>query len=183
MAIQLRALPASIVEEIVESALIEGITQEKAYHNTSFMLANEGTIYYYMCYYNTIFTPPDHYETCILVVKVALSIAEAIVGYHEEVVKQQIGTEPCHCSKALGITFGCHPCPIIEEKMTKRPIFKRNALSMKQQEALNANMIRLAASQVKSLQVQTEDYKNQELLDAWRPEGPLFRDQENTLTE
>ena len=80
---QLRSVPDVVREEVVTSALVRGTTVLNVVQNSSKPLQIDGRASAYLGWWNTRFTEPSHYETCIMVSGISFTAAEIVAGYLE----------------------------------------------------------------------------------------------------
>jgi len=132
----LKTIPQEISDHIIESTLISKTNIFNIIQNSTKPIQSTGKAIAYLGWWNTHFTEPSTYETCVLISGISLTATEIIAGYIEEKKSELIGYQPCHCG-----FFSCEKCPIIQEKIYSSPIYKRHALSIQDHQKLHQYMI------------------------------------------
>mmetsp|Transcript_24179 Transcript_24179/g.47159 ORF Transcript_24179/g.47159 Transcript_24179/m.47159 type:complete len:467 (+) Transcript_24179:87-1487(+) len=129
---QLSRLPPEVVEEVLQSALIEGVSVMSSLSDSVVSPDEAWKAHTFKAWYRT---DAASLSTCILVSGVQIllqaEVAEWEVTTHYEVV----GMLPCHCG-----LFSCSECPEFRERTRRVPVFKRHKLSLAQHEALAERM-------------------------------------------
>mmetsp|Transcript_10129 Transcript_10129/g.18398 ORF Transcript_10129/g.18398 Transcript_10129/m.18398 type:complete len:301 (+) Transcript_10129:342-1244(+) len=131
LALQLRQLPLETRTEIIESVVIDGVTQKNSDSNTVTHLADDGKASSYLAFWSTTysnFLGKDTYQTCIIAAEVEFQAAEVVADYQVQTTYRNHGKEACNCGY-----FYCSTCPVLRPHVSKNPIFKRNSLSLAQQ--------------------------------------------------
>lgn len=164
--LQLASLPANVRTEIVDMALTPGVSVEMARQNMSNAAANNGIVFLYVYYVNTLFRG-DEYSTCVLASGIDLEFGEVVVGSVDEHTSDIVGYKPCHCG-----TFYCERCPVIKETTTSRPVFARGTGTMQWHTGLQDVLAGMAARQVMALGTRVDDM-DEKLATAWNM--PLHR--------
>ncbi len=136
LARQLRSLPAAVAEELVEAAIVEGVSVRNSYQNVSLGLAGSNKGYAYLVFYDTVYSPETGYASCVMASTVELQTADTIAGTIEKKENVVIGYQPCRC----GLLY-CEKCPLIQETLTRTPIFKKAILTLKQADELQQYLI------------------------------------------
>eukprot|EP00188_Purpureofilum_apyrenoidigerum_P001736 Plantae.Rhodophyta-Purpureofilum_apyrenoidigerum.ctg19855.p1 GENE.Plantae.Rhodophyta-Purpureofilum_apyrenoidigerum.ctg19855~~Plantae.Rhodophyta-Purpureofilum_apyrenoidigerum.ctg19855.p1 ORF type:complete len:324 (-),score=25.25 Plantae.Rhodophyta-Purpureofilum_apyrenoidigerum.ctg19855:87-947(-) len=148
---QLRGVPDSVVEAIVDSALIEGVSAQNSVQNTTAGIENDGRAYSYLAFWSTEYNG-DHtviaaaYSTCVMVSGVEILVGEDVAEWETSVQPRLVGHQPCHCG-----FLSCAQCPIYQESTTKRPIMKRHRLTLQNQLDLHRWMVKSAVDQARYL--------------------------------
>lgn len=148
---QLNRLPEIVRNNVVKSALVEGISVQNSVQDTKTNIETDGKASSYMAFWSTKFINQPSlvasaYSTCVLVTGVDLNIGEDLAGYEISEREQIIGTQPCHC----GYLY-CAKCPIRHKISTKSPVFKRHRMTLRNQQELHKWMVKKAVDQVRSL--------------------------------
>jgi len=142
-------VPSAVAERLVAAAAVEGASVTSSFRDTEHALSEQGRGHTYLAFFSTRFTPASiitsvtsgetelrgAYETCYVVSGVDIEVEEQIVAYQEDTVVELVGVTPCHC----GLVW-CEKCPDYRERLLRRPIFRRQALTMRGQEALATRM-------------------------------------------
>lgn len=163
---QLRSLSPVVVDDLLNSALVEGVSLESANHNTSADTGEKATVYTYLYYIKTVYSGGDSqsYSTCVLASGVTMLLAEEIVAYVDRVSHEIIGSRPCNCFPG---NIYCRSCPLTEEIHTRHPIFSRHALTWKQQVMLRDYMIQQAYTQVAGMDTSYAPTPTPQLIENW----------------
>lgn len=150
---QLGTVPAHIRDELVESAIIHKTSVLNVVQNSSKPLQTDGRASAYLGWWNTRFSEPSHYETCVMVSGITFTAAEVISGYVEEKRTEKVGVQPCQCG-----FFYCEKCPIMIERTYSSPIYKRHAISLKDHNLLHHHMVQVATDMATQF-IQSSKYK------------------------
>mmetsp|Transcript_2977 Transcript_2977/g.9118 ORF Transcript_2977/g.9118 Transcript_2977/m.9118 type:complete len:287 (+) Transcript_2977:66-926(+) len=148
---QLRGVPESVVEAIVDSALIEGVSAQNSVQNTTAGIESDGRAYSYLAFWSTEYNG-EHavmaaiYSTCVMVSGVEILVGEDVAEWETSVQPRLVGYQPCHCG-----FVSCAQCPIYQESTTKRPIMKRHRLTLQNQLDLHRWMVKSAVDQARYL--------------------------------
>ena len=160
---QLRGVPENVGHDVVDSALVRGVSLQNSLQNTSAPLQVHGKASTYLSWWSTQYTAnTGEYHTCVMVTGVSFLAAEVEAGRITEKTQKVIATEPCHCN-----LLWCESCPVIKEIESSRPVFKRHVLTLQQHSQLHAYMIDrgidLAKKLIHQQQVQGERLQELEL--------------------
>jgi hypothetical protein len=142
--LHLSGLPSAVRADMLQKALVEGLSVESAFHNTSVDTVDSGTIFTHYYYVNTRFSAPDTYESCVVVSGIAIEVAENIVGYTEQTTTE-LHTRPCFCAP---FHLYCRSCPFEVATTTRTPVLARHALALSQHRKLRALLLTQAYEQV-----------------------------------
>lgn len=138
----LRITP-EIRDNIIESAVIDGISTSSSVSNTSSELASHGKAVSYLAFWSTVFTEQplggEWYSSCVMASGITILAGEQVAEWQTTEVPQVKGFRPCECG-----LFRCERCPIIVTHKTRTPIFKRNQLTLKNQVDLRKRDCRVA---------------------------------------
>ncbi|KAI0560962.1 hypothetical protein FGB62_95g088 [Gracilaria domingensis] len=151
--LQLRNIPEQARADIIDSAVVEGMDTVSTRQDTAADVADSGKAFSYLAYWNTKFNgdqvlvPSDRYSTCIMAAGVDVKIGEQIAGYEESSRRVPIGTRPCEC----GLFWCVGRCPEYDKVSTRRPVFKRHQLTLRNQNDLHRWMVKQAVSHTESL--------------------------------
>lgn len=145
---QMKGLTEVVREDIISSAVLEETSTQSALQDVKTDLVDNGKAHSYLAYWKTIYsgervTIGSSYNTCIVVASVEIEAAEDLAGYDVREEKIKIGSSPCYC----GVLY-CETCPNYAPRVTKTPIFKRHALSVKEQDNLHKWMTKEAVDSV-----------------------------------
>lgn len=145
--VQMRGVPANVVDEIVESALVEGVSTQNTVQNTTTGVEADGKAYSYLAFWSTEFNG-DHavfaatYSTCVMVSGVQIEVGEEVSEWETSVQSRLVAYQPCQCG-----WLRCAQCPVFKEVTTKRPIMKRHRLTLRNQLDLHRWMVKRAVDQ------------------------------------
>lgn len=149
---QLMDLPNDVREQIIEAAVIEGMETTNSRQNAEADTVDTGKAYSYIAFWSTTYNgeralTEATYSTCIMAAGVDIKIGEDLAGF--DVVSQEVqkGLRPCECNM-----FWCKAlCPEYGTVTSKRPIFKRHKLKLKDQVELHRWMVKQAVDRAQSL--------------------------------
>lgn len=136
---QLQSIPELVREDLMNAALIERTSVYNVIQNSSKPMLHTMVASAYLGWYSTVFTPPSHYASCIMVSGISFVPGETVVGYETKKTVKKIGETPCQCN-----FFKCLVCPVFDEQTTKTPIFKTDILTLDQHDALHEYMVEKA---------------------------------------
>jgi hypothetical protein len=139
-------LDAHTVDAVLSVALREGVSTSSTLTNVQMSPSDKGTGDYSFAFWSSEHVLANTYSTCILISSVRILIAEQVAEWTTTKERRQIGSHPCHCGWAY-----CMQCPDYQDMETHIPIFKRHALSIKQQSELGAWMQRRATEEAEAL--------------------------------
>jgi len=145
---QLKSAPLPVVDSVIDSAFIEGITLSSHGRNGS---ANSGRDDGKgNAFLSWLATEHNYgqYTSCIMIAGTEIKMAEVVAEWKISKTSRKIGEHPCKCNNWV---LGCGLCPVFEEVESKEPIFKRHSLTLIQHENLNKFMINSAIETAKGL--------------------------------
>jgi hypothetical protein len=163
LATQLRRVPSTVRDELLQAALLPETSIETAHQNSSAAVDASGSAYSYLYYIKTDFDARDGYDTCVLASGVEILVAEQIVAYEDITTVEPMGTRPCEC---MPLGLWCRSCPVTHEVNTRRPVMRRYTMTMQQHRALHTTLVREAYAQLRGM-VAVETNVPVELLARW----------------
>jgi len=171
---QMRNLPEAVIEDIVDSAVLEGTDSASSNQQTVTDISNKGMAHSYMSYWKTTYSGEkaiigSNYNTCVVVASVELYVAEVVASYEVETNDVKVGSEPCHCG-----FFVCERCDVFKSRETKKPIFKRYALNFEDHDNLHMLMSKKAVDSI--AQVVDQPLKIKELASSMREQEQVATD-------
>eukprot|EP01024_Parvocaulis_polyphysoides_P035317 TRINITY_DN31284_c1_g1_i2.p1 TRINITY_DN31284_c1_g1~~TRINITY_DN31284_c1_g1_i2.p1 ORF type:complete len:517 (+),score=86.96 TRINITY_DN31284_c1_g1_i2:96-1646(+) len=147
---QLKSAPKQVREDILDQALIEGVSVQNSRQDAAVDVENQGKAHAYLAFYSTQHIPSalaePQYSSCVMVAGMEFSVAEELASWEVQTDYKNLGYEDCDCG-----VFSCRKCPIIKEITTKRPVFKRHQLTFLDHKKLHQEMQRLAVQKSKDL--------------------------------
>jgi hypothetical protein len=133
---QLQSIPELVRDDLMNAALIERTSVYNVIQNSSKPMLHTMVASAYLGWYSTVFTPPSHYASCIMVSGISFVPGETVAGYEIKKTVKKIGETPCQCNY-----FSCLVCPVFDEQTTRTPIFKTDILTLDQHDALHEYMV------------------------------------------
>lgn len=114
-------------------------------------IEGSGKAHSYLAYWNTRYVRgngmlPPMYSTCVAISGIDLTVGEDVAEWVTTEVLEAVASKPCEC-----LFMFCKQCPIMATKITRRPIFKRHRLTLKDQEDLHRWMVKKAVHEAKRL--------------------------------
>jgi hypothetical protein len=151
---QLRGIPRAMREELVDSALTEGVSTTSSVQDTTSAAAEMGKAVSYIGFWSTRYDAGagpvgPMYSTCVTASGVDIRVGEEVAGWETSVQNVVVGYDPCRCAM---LQLYCRACARTEERTTKRPIFKRHKLTLQNQIELHRWMVKEAVDRALAIQ-------------------------------
>lgn len=147
---QLKGIPEEARDDIIYSAVLEGMSTSNSVQNISAGVAKSARAFLYLAYWSTAYTPSAlasaTYSSCVMVTGVDIEVGEEVAEWKTTRDQVLVAHRPCEC----GYLY-CEKCPVFETREAKTPIFKRRKLTLRNQADLHRWMVRLAVDRVATL--------------------------------
>lgn len=150
---QLISIPHSIKKQVIDAAIVENISSFNIGYNTNKALHSNKQSIAYFVWWDTQYTYPTTYSSCILISGISFLMADLISGYNHVQKTVLIGYKPCKC----GYIY-CEKCPVYKQKMTQHPVYKKFYLSLEEHDKLHYYMIHKAINTSKLMLNYNKEY-------------------------